>query len=133
MIPGKPRGKARPRFYRGHAYTEQETREYERLAATLYMNAANGMFFPAGTSVFVSVKAVYPIPKRATKKTREEIQRGDTLPFSRPDIDNVLKIILDSLNGVAYVDDTQVCSISASKAYGDEPCVFVSISDAQNN
>jgi len=33
----------------------------------------------------------------------------------RADLDNILKSILDSLNGFAYDDDSQVCEIIASK------------------
>jgi Holliday junction resolvase RusA-like endonuclease len=38
---------------------------------------------------------------------------------TRPDIDNVIKIILDGMNEAAYLDDQQVHMISAEKRYGD--------------
>ena len=33
----------------------------------------------------------------------------------KPDVDNICKLILDALNGVAWHDDTQVISIEAFK------------------
>ncbi len=42
---------------------------------------------------------------------------GDILPTKRPDSDNIVKIILDALNGVAYQDDSQVCKIHFAKIY----------------
>jgi len=35
----------------------------------------------------------------------------------RPDIDNLVKFVLDPLNGTRYHNDSQVVDISASKAY----------------
>lgn len=45
----------------------------------------------------------------------------------KPDTDNIIKSILDPLNGVAYKDDSQVCKISGLKIYGEEPRVEVTI------
>ena len=39
------------------------------------------------------------------------------LPTKTPDIDNLLKTVLDGLNGVAFRDDAQVCEVVASKRY----------------
>ena len=39
----------------------------------------------------------------------------------KPDLDNVVKLILDAINGIVFADDKQVVSISASKAYSDTP------------
>ena len=36
----------------------------------------------------------------------------------RTDLDNLLKFILDAMNRVVYIDDRQVCSISAQKRFG---------------
>jgi Holliday junction resolvase RusA-like endonuclease len=43
-------------------------------------------------------------------------------------VDNVVKAILDGLNGVAYHDDSQVVYVDAEKFYADEPCVIVEVS-----
>ena len=38
-------------------------------------------------------------------------------PTKKPDNDNIAKIILDALNGVAYQDDKQVVSLQVEKYY----------------
>ena len=59
---------------------------------------------------------------------------GKLLPTKKPDVDNVAKSVLDALNGVAWLDDSQVVRLEISKSYsaaGD--CVSVSaeeVSDA---
>ena len=45
----------------------------------------------------------------------------------KPDIDNMIKLVLDALNGVFFVDDAQVMRISASKQYADEARTEVTI------
>lgn len=42
-------------------------------------------------------------------------------------MDNIAKIILDSLNGLAYLDDKQVTKLVIWKKYGDIPKVEVNI------
>lgn len=42
------------------------------------------------------------------------------LPLKKPDMDNIVKVVADALNGVAYHDDTQIALLSASKIYSDE-------------
>lgn len=43
----------------------------------------------------------------------------------RPDLDNLVKLVKDALNGVAYVDDSQVAHLRAEKLYG--PTAYTSV------
>ena len=47
--------------------------------------------------------------------------KGEILPTKKPDIDNIMKVVLDALNGVAYFDDKQVCKVNFIKMYSEEP------------
>ena len=40
--------------------------------------------------------------------------------MTTPDVDNILKIVLDGLNGVAYADDSQVVEAACRKHYDGE-------------
>ena len=42
------------------------------------------------------------------------------LQVTRTDVDNLAKFVLDALNGVLYVDDKQVASLTVTKVYDDE-------------
>ena len=42
---------------------------------------------------------------------------GRELPLKKPDVDNIVKVVADALNGVAYHDDTQIALVVAKKAY----------------
>ncbi|XZN30187.1 RusA family crossover junction endodeoxyribonuclease [Clostridium perfringens] len=47
---------------------------------------------------------------------RDELEK----PTKKPDVDNIAKIILDSLNGVAYKDDSQIVDLRIIKSYTEE-------------
>lgn len=114
-VQGRPKGKSRPRFANGHAYTPKATRDYEKLIGAEYQ-AQDGRKFSGSLSL--KVEAVFKIPESWTKKKKwEAIDKGKR-PEIRPDIDNIVKVVMDGLNGIAYDDDSQIVEISASKAYG---------------
>jgi Holliday junction resolvase RusA-like endonuclease len=49
---------------------------------------------------------------------------------TRPDLDNFIKI-LDALNGVFWVDDSQIIRIDATKQYGEPARTEIEIWDIQ--
>lgn len=49
--------------------------------------------------------------------------------FKKPDLDNLLKFILDALTGIAFHGDQQVVSIFAKKLYSDEPRTTILLMD----
>lgn len=126
VIKGKPVGKQRPRFTkRGTVYTPKETSDYEKQVAALY-KAAKGEMLEGNLKLII--EAYYPIPTSAKKTDKDLMKNNIIRPYkSKPDIDNVVKIILDGLNGVAFKDDVAVVSIVANKYYSTEPRVEVSI------
>ena len=62
------------------------------------------------------------LDKEGVKMLHNEIR-----PTKKPDCDNIAKICLDALNGLAYVDDSQVVCLSVSKMYAKEPKVVISL------
>ena len=41
-------------------------------------------------------------------------------PTKKPDVDNIIKVVLDGLNKTAYEDDKQVVKVSLEKIYTKE-------------
>lgn len=126
---GEPVGKARPRYTRtGHAYTPKKTRDYEDMVRTCY-KAKYGNAEPYEGPVRVFITAYFKISKSLPKSRRKALMESLTHCMKRPDIDNIAKIILDALNGLAYKDDKQVVTVVAEKFYAGfgGPCVEVEI------
>jgi Holliday junction resolvase RusA-like endonuclease len=125
-IPGEPVGKGRPRFTRGgHTFTPEKTRCYEQQVALLYRLAAGGFKFQRHIPVTVEIRAYYAIPRSDSVRQRSRKLSGDVLPCKKPDADNVVKIILDALNGLAYEDDAQVVELWIKKEYAEKPRVHI--------
>lgn len=126
-VPGEPRGQGRPRLNRntGTIYKDSETRAYEQKIVAYYRKTLKAFRWPDTGFVSVDVTAVYQIPKGSSKAAVAGMQAGRILPSRKPDIDNVLKAVMDALNGVAYKDDSRVVAISARKIYGTEPKLVI--------
>lgn len=125
-IQGKPKGKDRPRFYKGHAYTPPETKKYEGLVRWAY-HAANGYKYGGGVAIVID--AYFKPPARTTKAMLQKMLDCELRPKRKPDLDNVAKIIMDALNGIAYDDDSQVVELTVRKWFGLTDKVTVKIYD----
>jgi len=128
VIPGKPRGKGRPRFGNGRTYTDKATREYETLVATIAeQEMANIRATVTEKPVSVYIIAHFAIPKSTPKKRIAEVLSNP--PKTKPDVDNIAKIVLDALNGIVFADDRQVVSCTVEKVYSESPCVEVIVKE----
>ncbi|WP_304427615.1 RusA family crossover junction endodeoxyribonuclease [Dubosiella newyorkensis] len=129
-IPGEPGAKGRPWFstFGGHptAYTDKKTRLYEMLVRDAYMTTI-GNPDPLKGELRVEINAHFGVPKSTSKRKRELMLAGKIRPTKKPDTDNIAKIVLDSLNGIAFEDDKQVVHLIVTKQYAEKPHVEVSI------
>ena len=125
-IPGIPVAKGRPRAttINGQArmYTPTKTVAYEGLVA-MAAKQAMGVSGPIPGPVSLSIVAVWPIPASWSKKRRSEA----VWKTSKPDADNVAKVIGDGCNGIVWADDSQVVMLRVEKRYGDVPGVAVEV------
>lgn len=65
-------------------------------------------------------------PKSHTKADGS-LRAGAPLAPGKPDIDKLLRALLDAMTGVVYVDDSQVACIWATKEYGATAETVVSV------
>lgn len=133
IVEGKPQGKARARtFYNSRAgkmqsVTPVQTKSYEDLIRWKY-RAAGGKYYGEKT-LQVNIEAFYPIPKAFSKAKVNDAIDGKLRPTTKPDCDNIIKVVLDALNGVAYYDDKQIISVSCKKYYAQQGYLLVQIKE----
>lgn len=147
IVPGEPQGKARPRVVRRgkgmHAYTPQETKNYEAIVRYCANKARqqHGIIKPISGEIGIGIKAYLKMPPRCSKKKAELYLSGQARPNKKPDSDNIAKAILDGLNPEMklnsalhkmvciheglYDDDKQVISLNVEKYYSDNPRIEV--------
>ena len=125
-VPGAPTGKARHRMTKmGHTYTPKITENYENLVKMCFREVCKDA--PCEGKVELFITAIFPIPKSASKKKRQMMIDGEIRPTTKPDWDNLGKIISDALNQVAFHDDAQVTDGKVRKKYGLIPMVSVGL------
>ena len=133
-VPGEPQGKGRPRFsnVKGRTVTRTpgKTVLYENLIVTEYLRQAGDARFPDGERLALRVTAYFAIPRSASGKKKALMESGGIRPAKKPDLDNIIKVVADSLNAVAYRDDAQITDCRAEKFYSGRPRLEVGISAA---
>lgn len=128
-VQGKPQAKERPRFKKTGdktiCYTPKKTKTYENLVRREYKKQCDSYYFRDLTPIVVSMRIYYPIPTKTKVTVRNDMLDGTIRPTTTPDIDNVIKIICDSLNGLAYKDDAQIVCVTATKYFSEIPRVEI--------
>ena len=129
MIKGIPIRKGRPRFTRtGHVYTPQATRQAERAIADAWIQSTNARA-PHNGPIMIHLQFVFTPPASWPKWKREQAAGGRILHTTKPDVDNLAKLVLDALNGHAWIDDSQISCTIATKHYGIEARTQISITN----
>jgi Holliday junction resolvase RusA-like endonuclease len=82
-----------------------------------------GEIIPRGEAVTVRMEFYLARPASKPKKV--------TRPTVKPDCDKLARLIFDSMTGVIFEDDSQVCDLIASKHYGIPERVEITV--ATNN
>ena len=119
----RPTPKQRPRLGKGgKVYTPNSTKVFEQICKLSY---GNRYYFD---KEYISIKIVFKfkVPKSYSKKKYSEAIEGKIRP-STNDIDNLLKSVLDGLNGKAWKDDRYIYRIEAEKIFADKDCIEVVI------
>jgi Holliday junction resolvase RusA-like endonuclease len=130
-IPGEPAAKGRPRIgktFAGRpvAFTPAKTRTREGVIASLAMDAMRGLE-PLAEPVRVHLLAVMPIPSSWPKKRQAVALAGGEWPAKKPDLDNLVKLATDGMNGIVWIDDALIVEIGAAKVYGEIPRTIVTV------
>lgn len=127
-VPGEPMGKARARIMKtGGAFTPQKTVNYETLIRELFI-LKHPDFEPFAGPLRLELVAFMKIPKKSKTKMAA-MERGDIRPTKKPDMSNILKIVEDALETVAYLNDKQIVSLLLDKKYSSRPRIELAIEE----
>lgn len=129
-VPGKVIGKGRPRLnsYTGVVYTPTRTKDYEALVEQYFL-LKYPRFKALEGRIKVNIIAYFSIPKTTKKSDINEMLENNISPTKKPDIDNIVKAILDSMNKFVFKDDNQITKLEVEKKYAIEDKVYVKIEE----
>lgn len=124
VIPGNPISLKRPRFSSAtkRMYNSQRN---EMLVLSIGLQSQHDNEPLHEGPLHMDVTFYMPIPASMTKKNQEKLIMQPN--HSRPDLDNLIKLVADISNGIIYKDDAAIASISAKKVYDINPRTEFSI------
>lgn len=129
-ILGEPVPQGRPRFFRRGrfigTYDPQKSQDFKQKVALFAKTAGVTL---SDKAIKIRLDFWLPRPKSLYRKSDPEF---GMFCSKRPDIDNLIKAVLDGLNGIAFKDDGQVCELQARKFYhskGGMPATEISIEE----
>lgn len=139
----EPKAKARPRSRvvtprRGRAFSQTYTDPKSRREEELF-RAAIRTFRPSSpitSAVRLAIEFGFPYRAGWTKAQQRDADDGRMNHLSRPDLDNLAKLVLDAMNphpgdeidpGGWWLDDGQVVELNTRKVYSRSPYVLVSV------
>lgn len=126
---GNPTPQQRHR-HRGKFTYDPSAKDKERF---LFKSIKHRPEEPITTPLRIQMEFVFSRPKshyRTGKYSTLLKEHIPTMHITRPDTDNLVKFVLDSLNKVFYKDDSQICEVIAVKRYidaGEKPKTEVMI------
>ena len=121
VIPGNPIAQSRPRLRRTGKFVsvyDPDRKEKELLIS--YVQEEIGKHFQPIEKP-ISINITFHMPMLSTWSPPRKQKSEGLIHIKRPDLDNLLKYILDSLNGILYSDDSQIYEINTRKIYSSEP------------
>ena len=126
-VPGNPIALKRHRMTKaGISYDPSENDKKDFLAKCIQHKPE----IPAKGPVEVSLYFYFQRPNKHYRTGKFSGELRDDAPelhSSRPDLDNLIKFVVDSIQGIFFYDDKQICNINALKCYDEKPRIVVSL------
>lgn len=124
----RPQGSTRAFVVNNRAVTTSASKGLKPWRDTIASAAREAMNGADPISGPVKVRALFYLPRPASRPKR------DKYPDRRPDLDKLLRGVLDGITGPVLKDDAQVVKVAADKHYVGvfgvvEPCVHVYVEE----
>ena len=117
FVKGKPVPQGSMKFIRPGVMIHSRAADLAVWRADIARNAELFGFKPVSTSIKVEIDFIFQRPKSSQRP----------FPTVAPDLDKLIRAVLDGLTGVAYEDDSQVILIQATKTYGQNVGAWIGI------
>jgi crossover junction endodeoxyribonuclease RusA len=117
FVRGRPVPQGSMKFVRPGVMIHSRSQDLALWRADIARNAELFGFKPIASAVKVELDFVMSKPKSAKR----------AFPSVKPDLDKLIRAVLDGLTGVAFEDDSQVILIQSSKTYGEKQGVWIRI------
>jgi crossover junction endodeoxyribonuclease RusA len=117
FVRGRPVPQGSMKFIKPGVMIHSRAKELAVWRADIARNAELNGYKPVSGGIAVEINFVFIKPKTVTRE----------MPTVAPDLDKLVRAVLDGLTGVAYEDDCQVVTITASKHYGGTAGAWIGV------
>jgi len=102
---------------------------FENAFRQALQNAPTNFFKHEGFPIALKIRFIFPRPKHhyVYQSTSGSLLLSSSAPFfvtKVPDLDNLLKLVLDAVQGVCYKNDCVVCHIDSCKVWDNSQQVY---------
>ncbi len=117
FIPGEPVAFARSGGNGKIRFTPKKQRSHTGVIKQFAMEALKNyqVSKPTDLPLALTVTTTYVQPQSWSKKKKAET----IFKTSKPDVDNLAKLVMDACNEIIWMDDAQIAVLTTQKSYGD--------------
>ncbi len=133
---GNPIPQQRPRFARRGNFVSCYDAQSKIKEAYQWQIRSQFREDPLAVPLSMDLVFFMPIPKSESGIKKRQKANGLIAHTKKPDLDNLVKLILDCMNKIAFVDDSQIVEIRAKKIYSSKPGTLIRLiplSDEKRN
>ena len=129
FVSGIPRPQGSKSFVRGRVIeASKHVYQWRRDIASLAQEVITSPPLDNKTPVAISLKFCFARPKSHVTRKGELRSGFSPQHIQRPDVDKLSRAVLDALTGIAWQDDSQVISLTATKVWGAASGVEIRLS-----
>ena len=130
-IDGPVQAQQRPRFSRqnGHVrtYDDKKSRNYKAHVQKCAARYAPEQLIDSAIELHVVIYRPLTSDIKRSKVQTAKALNGERKPVKKPDIENLVKGIMDGCTGVLWVDDSLITKLVAEKVFGEEERAEITI------
>ena len=120
IVPGNPIPQKRHTMGKGYSY-DPSAPDKKRVRLEILLANRKKFIHKGGVSMFITFHMKRPKNHYRTGKHSNFLKEGSPYEHTKkPDIDNMLKFLMDCCTGILFKDDSQVNHLSVMKAYTKE-------------
>lgn len=132
VLQGNPTPQARCRtFYRSNKVCTYDPQSQLKMQLKQQVREQLHEFYQMPNYPKITFWFLMPIPKSMHRIERELANTGMLKHVKKPDIDNLVKLYLDVLTGIAYHDDNCVALGRCTKLYSQIPRTIIFIEETE--
>ena len=131
VIKGTPKPQARPKFFRnkaGYMGTYSPKTDWFNIVYSEILKQKEEKYkdIKLKGAIKIAIHFFMPIPSSISNKKKQQLQY---MPHTKkPDIDNLIKAVMDAINYTnLWEDDSHIWCLMSSKTYSDEPQCQITI------